>query len=168
MSAKNTSFLDSGVDLHLKISNYEETVRHLDIYYGIGQTLSCFCLRNAIVRNSSSSSNSSSSVVSCCDLSGWTGPGQMIQTAETVRAVPDRGIGSVRGGFRRTTTLNSGCERLHWLVLSRFLLLINYCLNITEPINVVCARVCVCVETRLTTHRPSRPRDGSHVMFSWH
>jgi len=36
MSAKRASFPDSDVDLHLKISNYEETVRHLDIYYGIG------------------------------------------------------------------------------------------------------------------------------------
>ncbi|XP_026821358.1 probable phosphorylase b kinase regulatory subunit beta isoform X1 [Rhopalosiphum maidis] len=35
MSAKNTSFVDTDVDLHLKISNYEETVKHLDIYYGI-------------------------------------------------------------------------------------------------------------------------------------
>ncbi|XP_025426004.1 probable phosphorylase b kinase regulatory subunit beta isoform X2 [Sipha flava] len=34
-SAKNTSFVDADVDLHLKISNYEETVKHLDIYYGI-------------------------------------------------------------------------------------------------------------------------------------
>lgn len=39
MSAtKNTSFVDTDVDLHLKISNYEETVRHLDIYYGIGKS----------------------------------------------------------------------------------------------------------------------------------
>ncbi|XP_050528784.1 probable phosphorylase b kinase regulatory subunit beta isoform X2 [Daktulosphaira vitifoliae] len=35
MSAKNASFLDSDIDLYLKISNYEETVKHLDIYYGI-------------------------------------------------------------------------------------------------------------------------------------
>lgn len=39
MCAKNTSFLDTDVDLHLKISNYEETVKHLDIYYGIGQSI---------------------------------------------------------------------------------------------------------------------------------
>lgn len=37
MSARSTSFLDADVGLHLKISNYEETVRHLDIYYGIGR-----------------------------------------------------------------------------------------------------------------------------------
>ncbi|VVC30201.1 Hypothetical protein CINCED_3A013396 [Cinara cedri] len=36
-SAKNTSSqrTDGDIDLHLKISNYEETVKHLDIYYGI-------------------------------------------------------------------------------------------------------------------------------------
>lgn len=39
MSAKNNNFNDTDVDLHLKISNYEETVKHLDIYYGIGQYL---------------------------------------------------------------------------------------------------------------------------------
>ncbi|XP_050425684.1 probable phosphorylase b kinase regulatory subunit beta isoform X2 [Adelges cooleyi] len=35
MSANKGSFFDSDIDLYLKISNYEETVKHLDIYYGI-------------------------------------------------------------------------------------------------------------------------------------
>lgn len=36
VSDKNTSRTDCYIDLHLNISNYEETVKHLDIYYGIG------------------------------------------------------------------------------------------------------------------------------------
>lgn len=37
MSSRQGSIYDLDIDMFLKISNYEDTVRQLDIYYGIGE-----------------------------------------------------------------------------------------------------------------------------------
>lgn len=34
---RSQSIFEMDVDLNLKVSNYEETVRQLDVYYGIGK-----------------------------------------------------------------------------------------------------------------------------------
>lgn len=34
---RSQSIFEMDVDLNLKVSNYEETVRQLDVYYGIGE-----------------------------------------------------------------------------------------------------------------------------------
>lgn len=38
-SARQTSVVDIDIDMFLKITNYEDTVKQLDIYYGIGKKI---------------------------------------------------------------------------------------------------------------------------------
>ena len=38
LNTRQGSVYDLDIDMFLKISNYEDTVRQLDIYYGIGKS----------------------------------------------------------------------------------------------------------------------------------
>lgn len=41
-ATRQGSVIDLDIDMFLKISNYEDTVRQLDIYYGIGNKIYIF------------------------------------------------------------------------------------------------------------------------------